>query len=94
MGIIQAYSPEQAQEQTRKREKKIISIATENAIADDYSLSQQLLDDAASDDHLRHLLNMCARNHLIGLHPDCFELGVVMTRFAAKFYRDNAEDTL
>lgn len=94
MSIIQSYDPEHYEEVcaglSHRRLKKAIATAAD----DDYSLSQDLFSAACDNDKIRQLLNKCAKDRLSGRHQDCMDLGLLMTKFAADFYKNYAADNV
>lgn len=94
MSIIQSLDPEHYDEAYDEYVTKVTLKAIEEAEDDDYSISCDLFDVACNEDEIRKLLNTCAAQRLKGQHPDCLELAVKLTKFAADFYRDHAADAV
>lgn len=92
--IIQSLDSEHYLESQEALESQAIAKAIELAEDDDYSISCDLFDVACNEDEIRKLLNTCAAQRLKGQHPDCLELAVKLTKFAADFYRDRAADAV
>ena len=75
-----------------QHQEKILTLAIQYAKDDDYSISQDLFDRMCNDDTLRKLVNQCATAWLQGRHPECLQMGIVITKFAASFYEEFAGD--
>ena len=73
---------------------KIHKLAIETAKDDDYSISQDLFDRMCNDNKVRKLVNQCATAWLQGRHPDTWLMGIVITKYAASFYEEYAEDQI
>ena len=94
MSDIDLKSQEVYDEIQEELRDKIHKLAVETAKDDDYSISQDLFDRMCNDDTLRKLVNQCATAWLQGRHPDCLQMGIVITKMAASFYEEYAEDQI